>query len=333
MMMLVHVKLSSLEIPFSSYIYSMRMDLPEDLAGSPFEKGFALSLDSSSGMEIYSTFGSGSSQDKVQDKRQHIERELYQRSICGLMESYHGLHPTPSRVSATVSAHVYQISLQKKYNFGGGLLRYKFNIKRFMKFCQYTWVSELNEEVKEGWLKVFGKNLRNLVDKVGKQPDDKLIRSDPKLQKKSAQCLKNRIEGPNAETLRYQGSISTSQLARRMEGKTPTPSTLFARSQSKEDPNSGKVLIDNRSQALWVRLSGMLKRGRKRQRSYTIYGLRTSATLFYDKPTASTISASSTYIPSAYSKLQAQLDEQKKLVDDQGWQFDKALKLIHSLQS
>lgn len=131
---------------------------------------------------------------------------------------------------------------------------------------QYTWDPELTEEVKDLWLKVVGKNLRNLVNKAGKRPPNKPLvwlteqgqerlqvqRSDPNFQKKSAKCLKNRTQGPNAATLHCQGSISTAELARRMikEGKTPTPSALFARSHSKEDPEAGKVFIDDRSKAL-----------------------------------------------------------------------------------
>ncbi|KAJ8449449.1 hypothetical protein Cgig2_002246 [Carnegiea gigantea] len=122
-------------------------------------------------------------------------------------------------------------------------------IGRSSVFAQLqTWAPKLTKEVKEGWLKVVGKNLRNLVNKAVERPDDKPIvwlseedrerlkaqRSDPKFQKKSAQCLKNTTEGPNA-TLHCQGSISTAKLARRMikEEKTHSPSALFARSHKK----------------------------------------------------------------------------------------------------
>ncbi|KAJ8428756.1 hypothetical protein Cgig2_003070 [Carnegiea gigantea] len=196
------------------------------------KKGFALSLgDSSSGIEADSTSGSGSSQSVVptqltQGKGSRQETAYRKRVIskeyCGLMESCHRLYPTPSRVSIMVSAHAYQISLQKNYNFEG----------------QYTWAPELTEEVKEGWLKI-------------------------------------------------------------KKEKTPTPSALFVRSHSKEDPESGKVFIDDRSKALWVS-GGWSKKS-------TIYGLGTSDTMFYEKRTASTTSTSSTYTPSAYSKLQVDL--------------------------
>lgn len=66
---------------------------------------------------------------------------------------------------------------------------------------------------------MVGKNLRNLVNKIGNRPNDKPIvwlsekgreilkaqRSDPKFQKKSTQCLKNRTEEPNATTLHRHG--------------------------------------------------------------------------------------------------------------------------------
>ncbi|KAJ8434659.1 hypothetical protein Cgig2_002205 [Carnegiea gigantea] len=190
-----------------------------------------------------------------------------------LMESYHGLYPTPSRISTMVSAHACQISLQKNYNFGEGLLRVN---------------PELTEEVEEGWLKVVGKNLRNLVNKVEKRPDDKPI-------------IK--------------------------EGKTPTPSALFARSQSKKDPESGKEKYEalgvEREKPYYEISGGWSKK-------FTIYDLGASATMFYQKPNASITSTGSTYISSAYSKLQTdlkstqqQLDEQKKWVDDQRRQFDE----------
>lgn len=38
-----------------------------------------------------------------------------------------------------------------------------------------------------------------------------------------------------------------------MEEKTPTPSALFARSHSKDDPQSRKVFINDRLKTLWVR--------------------------------------------------------------------------------
>ena len=89
------------------------------------------------------------------------------------------------------------------------------DINIFVKQGQYTWVPELTEADKEGWLKMVDKNLKNLVNKAGKRPDDKPIvwlseegrerlkaqRSNPKFQKKSTQCLKSRIEGPNVATL------------------------------------------------------------------------------------------------------------------------------------
>ncbi|KAJ8452001.1 hypothetical protein Cgig2_016582 [Carnegiea gigantea] len=136
------------------------------------------------------------------------------------------------------------------------------------------------------------------------------------------------------------------------EGKTRTPSALFAKSHSKNDPQSRKVFIDDRSKALWEKYEafrvecGVEEGTQEAEKLYyeskksTIYDLGTSATMFYEKPTASTPSTGSTYIPSAYSKLQSdlrstqqQLDEQKKLVDDQRRQFDEVMKLIHSLQS
>ncbi|KAJ8437209.1 LOW QUALITY PROTEIN: hypothetical protein Cgig2_010849 [Carnegiea gigantea] len=126
---------------------------------------------------------------KVQDKRRHTERELYQKSIYGLMESYHRPYLTPSRVSimCTCLSNLPPEELQLWWR--------TFEIEG-----QCTWPPELTEEVKEGWL--------------------------------------NRTEEPNAATLHCQGPISTLQLARRMikEGKTPTPSALFARSHSKNDP-------------------------------------------------------------------------------------------------
>ena len=85
-----------------------------------------------------------------------------------------------------------------------------------------------------------------------------------------------------------------------------------------------------------------------------IYGLGNAATLFYGKPTASTVSMGSTYTPFEYSKLQyelkstqQQLNEQRRLVEnqqktmknqqkameDQQRQFEEAMRLIHNFQS
>ncbi|KAJ8429223.1 hypothetical protein Cgig2_017628 [Carnegiea gigantea] len=108
------------------------------------------------------------------------------------------------------------------------------------------------------------------------------------------------------------------------EGKVATPFVLFVRSHSKEDAESRKVFIDDKSKALWekyevLRVERSIEEGTQGveklyyevsgrwSKKFTIYGLSTSATMFYEKPTASTTSIGSTYIPSAYSKLQANL--------------------------
>ncbi|KAJ8436536.1 hypothetical protein Cgig2_026651 [Carnegiea gigantea] len=141
------------------------------------------------------------------------------------------------------------------------------------------------------------------------------------------------------------------------EGKTPTPSACLQKSHSKKDPKSEKVFINDRLKASWEKYEALrVERGIKEgtqeaeklyyevsggwSKKSTIYSLGTSVTMFYEKPTAPTTSTGSTYIPLAYSKLQTdlkstqqQLDEQRKLVDDQRWQFDEAMKVIHSLQS
>ncbi|KAJ8441740.1 LOW QUALITY PROTEIN: hypothetical protein Cgig2_009169 [Carnegiea gigantea] len=189
---------------------------------------------------------------------------------------------------------------------------------------QYTWASELIEEVKEGWL-----NAEEGRERL------EAHRNDPKFQKKSIQCLNNRTEGPNVAILHYQGS----RKARLLHPLHYLQGAIVR-----------KMLNLERKNIRHLELSTTLKREHKRQRSYnikfqvdeqsTIYGLGTSAALCYKKPTTSTTSTSSIYIASAYSKLQIdmklnrrQLDEQKNLVDDQKRQFDEATKLIHSLQT
>ncbi|KAJ8433010.1 hypothetical protein Cgig2_010986 [Carnegiea gigantea] len=112
-------------------------------------------------------------------------------------------------------------------------------------------------------------------------------------------------------TLRSQGSILIADLARKMlfdeliafflqikEWKTPIPSTLFAQSHSKEDAQSGEVFVDDRSKALW---RGIEEGTHEEEQLYsevsgvwskksTIYGLGKATTLFFEKPTASTVS-------------------------------------------
>ncbi|KAJ8444607.1 hypothetical protein Cgig2_023670 [Carnegiea gigantea] len=185
------------------------------------------------------------------------------------MESCHRLYPTPLRVSTMVSAHTYQISLQKNYNFGGGVLR----------------VNTLE--------------LLNLLKRGGLR--------EPKGPKKRSQLAEiNRTEGPNAATLHCQWPMSTAQLVRRMikEGKTPTPSALFARGHSKEDPKSGKVFIDDRSKALWEKQEAFkVERGIEE-------GTQEAEKLYYE-------------LQADLKSTQEQPDEQKKSVDDQRRQFGK----------
>lgn len=52
----------------------------------------------------------------------------------------------------------------------------------------------------------------------------------------------------------------------------------------------------------------------------TIYGYRTSATIFYEKPTASTHSTGSIYTPSAHSKLQSDSNQlSSNLMSRRSW--------------
>ncbi|KAJ8430660.1 hypothetical protein Cgig2_000253 [Carnegiea gigantea] len=99
------------------------------------------------------------------------------------------------------------------------------------------------------------------------------------------------------------------------DGKTPTPSILFAQSHSKEDAQSEKIF--EKYEALRVQ-RGIKEGTPKAEQLYydvsgawskksAIYGLGKITTLFYEKPTASTVSMGSTYTPSEYSKLHSEL--------------------------
>lgn len=127
------------------------------------------------------------------------------------------------------------------------------------------------------------------------------------------------------------------------EQNTLIPSTLFAQSHSKEDAQSGKVFVDDRSKALREKYEAFrVQRGLKEgtheaERYYEVSGVW-----------------SSTYTPSEYSKLKCELkstlqqlneqrrfvqypqktmENQQKIVEDQQCQFEQVMRLIHSLQS
>ncbi|KAJ8441249.1 LOW QUALITY PROTEIN: hypothetical protein Cgig2_000622 [Carnegiea gigantea] len=156
-----------------------------------------------------------------------------------------------------------------------------------------TWPPELNEEVKDGWLK--------------------------------------RTEGANAVASHYQGLISASQFARKMEGKTPIPSALFARSHSKEDALSANVFIDDRKDFEALRVDSSMEAGSQEAEKlyYEISGVRNPPsivwtlvlTCFTRNQTTFTTSIGSISIPLTNSKLvadmkstQQQLNEQRSLL-------------------
>ncbi|KAJ8428340.1 hypothetical protein Cgig2_002753 [Carnegiea gigantea] len=137
---------------------------------------------------------------------------------------------------------------------------------------QYTWPQSLVKK----FIKDVGKNLRNLANKASKIPDDKDIAC---LYDNGQASLKARRSTPEIQKKSVQCLKTRTEGPKIKEEKTPTPCAL---------KNIRPLELSE-------------------SKKYTIYGLRKAAAMFYEKPTASTISTGSMYTPSDYSKLQYKL--------------------------
>ncbi|KAJ8432052.1 hypothetical protein Cgig2_016331 [Carnegiea gigantea] len=141
----------------------------------------------------------------------------------------------------------------------------------------------------------------------------------------------NKITGPKARSRHTLGSVSATEIAKRLVRlfvtlrsatgakvrETPTAAKLFTMAYVRA---KDKSFSDDRSKAVWIAKQVptsqeddnlFLEAARGRSEKGTIYGLGNAAEHFYKRPTTRTSFAKPSCTPSIVSQLQSELDSTK----------------------